>query len=369
MGGGVAPRAEQVKHPGTAGQGQARQHERATSIPARVWVDHFGGVRREADAFNVSFIRFRHRAPTELRTVPPEASMQVILSRWGSHRWRLPILAGIIVPLVLALLPGGPVRILARDVGFAQVIRVETAAVNATGTAFARAHADERDALPRSREGAVSGLRRALASMPDNAVLAEVAALRAAVQTYALSVAMAGSEPGRSDASADAIDAALGLLRTEEEARLREPFLNMRLAEMAFLAERDPRSARLLEQWADTFSTRLNDMALPEGTRTRLSETFAAYEHGVLGANDAVSQNRETRQASARAVESALANADGALIAEQQRHNDAFAAAWDRLWWLFATALLASALAMAGGVFELGRMIFHQTPGHGWSPR
>lgn len=297
--------------------------------------------------------------------------MQAILSRWGSHRWLLPILLGIIVPLAFAQLPGGPVRMLARDASLAKTVRAEAMALNVTGTAFA--HAEGSDAFPQAREAAVSNLRRALAAIPDNASLAGVAALRAAVQTYAHSVTLAatptGLDPRRSDASADAIDAALGLLGTEDEARLREAFLNMRLAEMAFLAEHDPGSARLLSQWSDTFSTRLNDMALPEGTRARLAETFAVYEHGVLGANDALPRNRKAGQAAAHAVETALANANEALIAEQQQLNDAFDTAWDRLWWLFAIALLACALAMAGGVFELGRVLFPQVLGRGWSPR
>ncbi len=84
------------------------------------------------------------------------------------------------------------------------------------------------------------------------------------------------------NAPAEAIDATLTLLRSGDEAALREPFMGMRLAERAFRSGGDAWSAGQLSRWAGIFATRLDQVTIPTGTRAALAGLLAVYEHDVL---------------------------------------------------------------------------------------
>ena len=195
-----------------------------------------------------------------------------------------------------------------------------------------------------------------------------VAALEDAIAAYAQSFtrvtavqryAESATEPLLVSAPSNMIESVLGQLQTREEARLREPLLAMRLAEATLLAERDPRSADQVSHWAGIFAARLDEMAIPRGTRTNLMAKLAAYEHAVLSTHETLLRQqpgREGPQAAASAVEAALANANRVLNAEQQRLSEAFEVACNGFVWSFGAVLAASLSIVGLGVF--GQTVF-----------
>ncbi len=134
-----------------------------------------------------------------------------------------------------------------------------------------------------------------------------VAAMRDAVLTA-----------GIAGAPSNAIDSVLGQLQASDETRLQEPWLAMRLAAMR--SERDPRLAEQVSHWAAIFAARLDELVIPQGTRTNLLARLAAYErhHTPACATRCPRQqvDREAAQAAARTAEAALAAADRASTAK-----------------------------------------------------
>src|SRR5206468_2344257 len=115
-------------------------------------------------------------------------------------------------------------------------------------------------------------------------------------------------------------DLSLGHLQASDEARLQEPLLAMRLAAAALRMERDPKLAEQVSRWSGIIAAQLDRTAIPQGTRVKLLAGLAAYEHAVLGTQDALPRQPlevARLRPTARAVEIALANADRALTAEQ----------------------------------------------------
>jgi hypothetical protein len=156
-------------------------------------------------------------------------------------------------------------------------------------------------------------------------------------------------------ASSSEIESVLERLQASDEARLQEPLLAMRLAEAAMGSKRDPHLADQVSHWAVIFAVRLEEMAIPPGTRTNLLARLAAFEHAILSLDDALPReqalDRKRTQAAARMVEAALAVADRALTAEQQRLNDLFEVACKGFLWSFIAALGAALLIVGGGMF------------------
>jgi hypothetical protein len=219
---------------------------------------------------------------------------------------------------------------------------------------FLRARGAERDGAPTG--DAVLNLRRALDTLPDAGPAAgragdELRGLRTAVETYVQAVADGGAvawDRRTTRAAAGAIDAALGQLRDQDEALLREPLVGMRLAENSVLSGGDPWSKRQLSRWAALFSTRLNEVAIPRGTRAELAGMLVVYEHGVLTGDATGGGEGRAALVAAHGVETALANADLALAAETWRRDGA---AHERHWWL------ASVLSGADGFSGLARTV------------
>jgi hypothetical protein len=263
--------------------------------------------------------------------------MPTVLFRPGSHRWFVPVILGIIVLLPYVALPGGSLRMLAKDIDLAKNVRTKITALNAVHIGFPRACAAERDVLvgqsPPAHQASAAGIRCALDTTEDKAGPASeaVRALWSSVETYAQTFAptvvvgpgtKAVFQPWPANASADAIDAMLGRLQTDNEALLREPLVGMRLAATAFLSEGKSQSARQLSRWAEIFTTRLNEMTIPEGTRANLARMLATYEHGVVDTNNALFPRQhegEIPQVGNGAMETAMANAARASTAEPTR--------------------------------------------------
>jgi hypothetical protein len=93
---------------------------------------------------------------------------------------------------------------------------------------------------------------------------------------------VAGHAARMANALGQEIGATLGSLRADDETALRTPFEGMLLAEQAFRSGGDEWSAQQLSRWAEVLATRLNEVAIPPGTRDRLSGLVAVYEHEVL---------------------------------------------------------------------------------------
>ena len=88
--------------------------------------------------------------------------------------------------------------------------------------------------------------------------------------------------------AANAIDAILGRLETHDEAILREPLSAMCVAGARFQSAHDSGDERQVSLSAAIFATRLNDVRLPDRTRTALAAHLAAYEHDLLSGDDAI---------------------------------------------------------------------------------
>lgn len=273
--------------------------------------------------------------------------MHAVLSRPGPHRWLLPVVPGILVALLFVALPDAPARMLVRDAGLNKDVRDETAALSTSRPGFLQARVAERDVVVEqsalAQEEAISGVRLPLDAMwNDNSPTRED--LNAPpIETYARAFTAApalqsGIAP---EASSDAIASMLGQLRTQDEALLREPLLGMRLAEKALLADSGSWSARQLSHWAAIFATKVNEIAIPDGTRAKLERLVAVYQHDALAMNNARLQDRHDaempRAAAAGAVETGSAHTDrtlgtGPLGTRQGRVNDAVNAARGHLW-------------------------------------
>jgi hypothetical protein len=288
--------------------------------------------------------------------------MQVASSHSGWQRWMLPILLGIAALLLFAALPGQPLQNLARDAGLMTHVRTEIATLHAARTGFQPARPAERDVWSgRSTPAqtlAISGVRQALDRMTGAAgpVGESVAAVRDTIAADELTRAAAvarDAEPAAPALPANAMDSVLGNLQARDEARLQEPLLAMRLAEAGLRSGRDPRLAAQMSRAAGIFATRLDELAIPQGTRTTLKASLAVYEHAVLSLPNASARpwvDQQSSQLAARVVEHAPANADRTLAAEQRRVNHAFETGGNGFLWSFGAALL-----IVGGAW-FGRM-------------
>jgi len=298
--------------------------------------------------------------------------MQVASSHPGWQRWLVPILLAIIVPLLFAALPGEPLQNLATDAGLVKHVRIEMATLHAVQTEFQQARAAEPDVLSapsgQTEKLTMSGARRAVDRLGAEGGPADenVPALRNAIEGYAQAFTHGTAvrryaeppiQPLLVSTQSNAIESVLGQLQTRDEARLREPLLAMRLADATLRSGRDPRAAEHVSYWAGIFAARLDEVAIPPGTRSNLLARLAAYQHTIFSKYDALllqQPDRDGPQAAALAVEVALANADRAVTAEQQRLNETFQLAGKRFVWSLVAALAASLLIVGAGVF--GRM-------------
>jgi hypothetical protein len=306
-----------------------------------------------------------------------EAHMHAVLSRPGPRRWLLPVVPGILVALLFVALPDAPARMLVRDAGLNKDVRDETAALNTFRPGLLQARVADRDVVVEqsalAQEEAISGVRLPLDAMwNDNSPTRED--LNAPpIETYARAFTAApalqsGIAP---EASSDAIASMLGQLRTQDEALLREPLLGMRLAEKALLADSGSWSARQLSHWAAIFATKVNEIAIPDGTRAKLERLVAVYQNDALAMNNARLQDRHDaempRAAAAGAVETGSAHTDRTLgtgplgtrplSTGQGRVNDAVNAARGHLWWMLGAVLVFMALIAGGGGFVFGRAV------------
>jgi hypothetical protein len=298
--------------------------------------------------------------------------MQVSSSHTGCQRWVLPVLLGICLPLLFAALPGEPLQILAKDASLVKRVRTEMASLHAVQTAFKQLQEADRDAVSgrpsQAQTLTISGIRQALDRMPGNDVAGseQIAALRNAFETYAETLARAipvarytepAIRPLLMSAPANAIDSLLGHLQASDEVRLQEPLLAMRLAVAALRIERDPQLAEQVSRWSGIIAAQLDRMAIPQGTRAKLLAGLAAYEHAVLGTQDALPRQPldvARLPPTPREVEIALANADRALTVEQQRLIKAFEVSSNGFLWSLAAALGASLLIVGFGAFGRG---------------
>jgi hypothetical protein len=283
-----------------------------------------------------------------------------------THRWLAPLLLGVVASLLVTLFAGAPARMLVQEGAAANDARADIAAMRMLRADFLKARAAEQDTVAgRAREAweaALSGVRGTLNAMPHGAGLTndDVLALRAVVESYARAVPAAGADmavSGTVNGSTEAMETVLGLLQARDEVVLREPLLGMRLAAMAAVTGNDPWSRRQLTRWAEIFTARLNEAAIPDGTRELLGRRFAEYEHALLDAKLSGRGAATALQTAARAVELALANANGTLADEQARVGEAFGSARERLLWLFGALLAAAAVMLAGSGIPLARAI------------
>jgi hypothetical protein len=304
--------------------------------------------------------------------------MQLVSSHPGLQRWLLPILLAIIVPLLFAALPGEPLHRLAQDAGLVKHVRTEIALLHAVRDGFQQVLQAE-PAMPSGhsvRKLTISLDGMAAEGSPESE---RMAALRDAFEAYAWAAtpdvtveryAEPTTQPLLASVPSHTIGSVLGHLQASDEARLQEPLLAMRLAEAAMRFQRDPRLAEQLSRWAAIFAARLDEMVIPQGTRTNLLEWLAVYEHAALSVHDAVPRQqpgRERSQAAAHTVEAALADADHALTAEQQRLDNAFTVACKGFLWSFIAALGAALLIVGGAMF--GRMAQDHGAARSWHAR
>jgi hypothetical protein len=154
----------------------------------------------------------------------------------------VPVVLGVIAALLFAAVPGAPAWTLAKGVSVAKDVRAEIAALNAARMSVIQARMAERDVLAgqsaRARDEAAASL--------------------------------------------DAIDTMLGRLATHDEAMLRAPFLDVRLAGTALMSRAGFQPAQQLARSAGSFTARLAEVTIPDGTRISLAAKLAAYEHAVL---------------------------------------------------------------------------------------
>jgi hypothetical protein len=147
--------------------------------------------------------------------------------------------------------------------------------------------------------------------------------------------------------SVEVIDAMLGRLPAGDEALLREPLTGLRLAAAAAQSIADPWTARQLAYWSDIFATRLEEMAIPAGTRARLARAVAVYQHDQLGMDAA-----------------AVTNAVPTLASGQRTVSLPVDAAFSRPRWMLAALALGSIVVVAGGGFAFGRATSGREAGH-----
>jgi len=284
----------------------------------------------------------------------------------AAHRWIGPLIgAGLVISVCFAAVPNPSGWLRGEAAGPASDVRSEAAALNAIRLGFLRARLAERD-LPSAvsmsaEEAAVLEIRKNIATVPYQSATdaGRFGAIRAAIDTYAATTGSLAALKRRPDAaSTDTIDAVLGQLETRDEAVLREPLLGMQLSEAAFLSGADRSSMERVSRASDRFSERLAGLAIPEGTRARLTAKLVAYERDVSGTNDTVlaAQNAEgALRNAALAVEGALRDADRAVSMEQARLTASSDAARQRGWWLLGAGLVVSVLCVASLGFVLGR--------------
>jgi hypothetical protein len=109
------------------------------------------------------------------------------------------------------------------------------------------------------------------------------------------------------DGISGAIETLLGQLQTADEAVLREQLLGLRRAGIEYRSRADVQSAWLVASWAETFAERLEEAAIPAGTRASLTMKLAAYEHEILTTGVSSSASESTREP-ARAVDAGSAS-------------------------------------------------------------
>lgn len=162
---------------------------------------------------------------------------------------------------------------LAKGAGLAKDVRTDIAALHAAGPGFVQPRLTERDVLAARSERALN----------------------------------------EATASLDAIDAVPGQLTTRDEAMLREPLLGVRIAGAALMSRAGSQSAQKLARYSESFSARLADVTVPEGTRTSLATKLAAYEHTALS----VRHDEDPRREAERPVALPTGDAVRALTAER----------------------------------------------------
>ncbi len=275
------------------------------------------------------------------------------------------------VPLLYATLPGGPARTLATGIGRLQSVRSEFGAVRTLKSAFTRAQATELNGIGQSYEGAVADLTRAMEAFPEDSSLTgnDVTALRAAVAIYSQTFPSMDESVTRvrETAALDAFDMLLGSLSTRDEAWLREPVRDMRLAELAFASWHDPHSLDQRALWGDLFSQRLAAMMLATETRVRLAEAIANYWRGMPP--ELVSIGADKHRETELAVALAITARQSALNWEEIRLSNENHAMPYQLYWLVGTCLVISALAISAGVSALWRLLFVRRMDQSWSSR
>jgi hypothetical protein len=173
--------------------------------------------------------------------------------------------------------------------------------------------------------------------------------LARAVAAYRDAVAAAPpvARPRDSGLDAAAIVSTIGQLATADEAALRGPLLGMLDARREFEATGEPRFAARFNLWSETFMTRLDGLAIPEGTRSALAMKLAAYQHAALSRNISMAAGPKAPRAAAMAVTAAVDNFDQALAAQRKAMIDAMN---HRLGWLAggAFALIVAAAVVLG---------------------
>jgi hypothetical protein len=302
--------------------------------------------------------------------------MNAMLFRAGPHKWIGPMaVIGLILPLCFA----APSRLsgwmLADAAGRVEDARDDASALNAVRNGFMEARLAERDFLlepgehhVRAHEEAVAGIRRDLGPLRQDAGEPVAGTLSRSLDVYVAAFArvvalkrQAGMTPQRGaldTASVHVMEATLGQLNTGDEAELREPLLGMRQAGVDFLVSGDPRYGRLLSGWADMFSARLSEVALPEGTRASLRTKLAAYQNEILGMMDlelAAQRDMGKSRDAALGVVAAMDSGDLALSLESQRRADVLETARVRFNELIGGAAAVSVLLAGAAGFGMGR--------------
>jgi hypothetical protein len=263
------------------------------------------------------------------------------------------------VPLCFAVLDG-----LSRPE--IEQVRSASTALSAVRLGFLDVRLVERQAL-HQRSGhafddAFAGTLSALDSLErDAGALREpVAVLRSAIDRYAAVFARVTIAERTTNASVDAIEATLGQLATGDEAALLEPLLRMRNAEMEFLTQADPRKVHQVSRWAETFTSRLAEAIIPEGTRTGLAARLVTYQLAILDTMNAAmgsSRDTDTPELAVRAleVEAAVENVDRLLTVARSFQDKAFDSSRARSEWIAAGGLMGIVLLAAACGFAFGR--------------
>jgi hypothetical protein len=305
---------------------------------------------RVFSGINGPFIRFCH-APSRLVQADGDRLMKAHL--FGAHPsgWiALASLACVIVPLSIVSPPSVMPRADAVARLNADAVTLDTVrfdfdrawrtSENTTGPAGAAEFDDAIARIQRSverlgRSGDIEGqlavpLGRAIAAYRD-AVVATPPVAR----------------PRDSGLDAAAIASTIGQLATADEAALREPLLGMLDAQREFEATGEPRFTVHFNLWSDAFLTRLDALAIPDGTRSALAMKLAAYQHAALTRTDGRGAGPEAPRAAAMAVAAAVDNFDEAMADQRKAMIDAMN---HRLGWLTggAFALITAAAVVLG---------------------